>query len=86
LLRPLEQHADVVDFLGETVAQLDVFGEPALPLQRLLGVGLVVPEVGRRDLQFELRELSGIVSLVKDSSASRMPASAGRWNGGSDRR
>ena len=74
LLRPFEQHADVVDLLGEAVAELDVFGEPALALQRLLRVGLVVPEVRRGDLQFELRQLSGIVRLVKDSSASRMPA------------
>jgi hypothetical protein len=74
LLGPLEQHADVVNLLGEAVAQLDVFGEPALALQGLLRVGLVVPEVRRSDLQFELREFPGIVSVVKDSSASRMPA------------
>jgi hypothetical protein len=86
LLRPFEQHAEVVDLLGETVAQLDVFGEPSLALEGLLRVGLVVPEIRRRDFQLELRELPGIVSIVKDSSASRKPASAGRRNGGSNRR
>jgi hypothetical protein len=53
--RPLEQHADVVGLRGQAGAELDVFGQPALPLQRLLRVGLVVPEVGRRDLLLELR-------------------------------
>jgi hypothetical protein len=51
-LRPLEQDADVVDLLGEAVAELDVFGKPPLPLQRFLGFGLVVPEIGRGDFLF----------------------------------
>jgi hypothetical protein len=51
-LRPFEQDADVVDLLGEAVAELDVFGEAPLPLQRLLRFGLVIPEVWRRDLLF----------------------------------
>jgi hypothetical protein len=54
-LRPLEQDAEVVDLLLEAVAQLEVFGEPALALQGLLGLVLFVPEIGRRDLLFELR-------------------------------
>jgi hypothetical protein len=54
-LRPFEQDADVVDLLGKAVAQLEVFGEPALSLQRLLCLGLVVPERGSGDLLFELR-------------------------------
>jgi hypothetical protein len=54
-LRPFEQDADVVDLFCKAVAQLDVFSEPALPLQRLLSFGLVVPERGRADLLFELR-------------------------------
>jgi hypothetical protein len=53
-LRPFEEDAQVVDFLGQAVAQLDVFGEPALPLQGLLGFFLLVPETGRGDLLFEL--------------------------------
>jgi hypothetical protein len=54
-LRPFEQDADVVDLFRKGVAQLEVFGEPALPLQRFLSFGLVVPERGSADLLFELR-------------------------------
>jgi hypothetical protein len=53
-LRPLEQDADVIDFPGEAVAQLQVLRQPALALKRLLCFGLVVPEVGRGDFLFEL--------------------------------
>jgi hypothetical protein len=52
---PFEEDGDVVDLFGEAVAQLEVLGEPSLPLKRLLRLGLVVPEVGRGDLPFELR-------------------------------
>jgi hypothetical protein len=54
-LRPFNEHAEVVDLLREAVAQLEVVGKPALPLQRLLRLGLVVPEPGGGDLLFELR-------------------------------
>jgi hypothetical protein len=53
-VRPFEQDAEVVDFFGEAVALLEIFGETALPLQGLLGFGLVVPESGSGDLAFEL--------------------------------
>jgi hypothetical protein len=53
-MRPLEQHADVVDLFRNTVAKLEVFREPTLALARLLRLRLVVPEIGRRDLPFEL--------------------------------
>jgi hypothetical protein len=52
--RPFEQHPEVIDFLGEAVAQLEVFGETPLPLEGLLRLGLVVPEIRRADLAFEL--------------------------------
>ena len=52
ILFPKDQDADVVDLLGEAVAELDVFGQPPLALEGFLGLGLVVPEVGRRDLLF----------------------------------
>jgi len=35
--------------------QLEVLGETALALEGLLRLGLVVPEIRRRDLLFELR-------------------------------
>jgi hypothetical protein len=53
-LRPFDQHTEIVDLLAKAVALFDVFGEAALPLQRLLRLGLVVPEIRRRDLLFEL--------------------------------
>jgi hypothetical protein len=53
--RPFEQHADIVDFLGEAVALLEIFSETALPLEGLLRFGLVVPESGGGDAAFELR-------------------------------
>ena len=51
-LRPLEQYADVVGFLGEAVAELNVFGQTPLALQGFLRLGLVVPEIRRRDFLF----------------------------------
>ena len=51
-LCPLEQYTNVVDFLGEAVAEVDVFGQAPLALQRLLRLGLVVPEIRRGDLLF----------------------------------
>jgi len=53
--RPLEQHADVVGLGRQAGAELEVLGEPPLALKGFLGVGLVVPEAGRRDPGFELR-------------------------------
>jgi hypothetical protein len=41
--------------LAELLDDLDVELEAATPLQRLLRVGLVVPETGGRDTAFELR-------------------------------
>jgi hypothetical protein len=68
-LRPFEEHADVVDLSGEAVAELYVLRKTALPLKRLLRLGLVVPEIRRGDLLLQLGELAGIVGVVKDSSA-----------------
>jgi hypothetical protein len=53
--RPFEQDADVVDLLREAVALLEIFGQAALPLEGLLCLGLVVPEIGGGDAAFELR-------------------------------
>ena len=50
--RPFEQDAEIVDLLGEAVAELDVFGEPPLALQGFLRLGLVIPEIGGGDLLF----------------------------------
>jgi hypothetical protein len=52
--RPFEQHAKVVDLFRKAVAQLEVLGEAALTLESFLRLGLVVPEIRRADLLFEL--------------------------------
>jgi hypothetical protein len=54
-LCPFEQHAKIVDLLAQAVALLEVFRQTALPQQRLLRRGLVVPEIWSGDLLFELR-------------------------------
>jgi hypothetical protein len=53
-VRPFEQDADVVEFLGEAVAQFEVLGEAALALERFLRLRLVIPEIRRGDFLFEL--------------------------------
>ena len=69
--RPLEQHAEVADTASERIAQLDVFTETAAALQGFLGLGLILPEVGRGDAGFERGEFVGTGSPVKDSSGDR---------------
>jgi hypothetical protein len=53
-LCPFEQDTDVVDLLGEAVAEVKILGEAALALQGLLRFGLVVPEIRGGDFLFEL--------------------------------
>jgi len=72
---PFEQHAEVGNAPGERIAQLGVFAQTALTLQRLLGVLLVVPEIGRGDPRLERGDLGGVGGPVKDSPADRWPAS-----------
>jgi hypothetical protein len=54
-LTPFDEDADVVDLLAKAVALLEILGKAALPLERLLCFGLVVPEIGGGDPAFELR-------------------------------
>ena len=83
---PFEQHAEVVELAGQRVAQLDFVGQPAAALQRLLRLGLVLPEVGRGDAGFELGQLAGGVGGVKDSSAGLWRVAPGLRSGESDLR
>jgi hypothetical protein len=73
-LRPLDEHADVVDLAGEMVAKLEVVAQPATALEYSLRLGLVAPEVGFGDLLLDAGEFLRIVGGVKDSSACRRPA------------
>jgi hypothetical protein len=71
---PLEEHAEVLDPARQRVAQLDVVGEPAPALQRLLGLLRIAPEAGVGNAGFERGQLVGAGGTVKDSSADRWPA------------
>jgi hypothetical protein len=73
-LRPLDQDREVVDAPGQRIAEIDVFADPLAPPQRGLGVGLVVPEVGRGNPRLEPAQFLVESSGVKDSSADRRPA------------
>jgi hypothetical protein len=66
--------------LLERIAQLDVLAQALAAAQGNLSVSLVVPEIGRGDARFETAQLFVETSSVKDNSAGRRPASAGRWN------
>jgi hypothetical protein len=52
-LRPLDEHGEIVAALLERLNQIAILLEPAAPLQNLLGVRLVFPEVGRGRARFE---------------------------------
>ena len=56
---PVEEHAEVVGLLPQRHGQRPVVFEPAPPLQHFLRGGLVLPEIGRGDLRFELGQLAG---------------------------
>jgi hypothetical protein len=73
---PLREHTQVVGLLPQAVAQAEVLLEPAAPLQDLLSLGLVLPEIGLRGLLLELGEFLGGTCGLKDSSADRPPASS----------
>jgi hypothetical protein len=83
-LQPLEQDPEILALLRQPVAERDVLLETAAPLQDLLRLGLVLPEVRRGGLVLQLRELVGGACGVKDSSADRRPASSdpgSAWTG-----
>ena len=86
LLGPLHEHGQVAHAALQRGAQLDVLLETAAPLQDLLGLGLILPEVGGRRARFERGELIGRACNLKDSSADLRSAWRGPGNGGSDLR
>jgi hypothetical protein len=69
LLRPFEQDTKVVDLLDQRIAQLEILGNAAPPLQRFLRLGLVFPEIRSGDAGLELGQLADGMRRVKDSSA-----------------
>jgi hypothetical protein len=71
LARPFDQDAGVVDLLPQRLRELLVLLDPAAPLQRLLRVRLVLPEVGLGDPRFELAEVLRQARFVKAPSGDR---------------
>jgi hypothetical protein len=72
--RPLEEDTEILDLARQRVTQLEVVGQAASPLQRLLSVRLILPEIGCSNAGFELGQFVGGMCSVKDSSADRWPA------------
>jgi hypothetical protein len=72
--RPLDEHAEVVASLLERHRQLPVLLETAAALQDLLGLGRVLPEVGRGGARLETGQFFGGMGGFKDSSADRQRA------------
>ena len=77
LVGPFNQDPDIVQLLDDRVAQLEVVGEATAPLQDLLRLSLVLPEVGSRYPGLELVQFAGCIRRVKDSSAGLWRASPG---------
>jgi hypothetical protein len=65
---PLDEDTDVVAAPLERVAEIDVVGDALAALQRSLGVGGVVPEIGRGDPRLEPAQFFIQTGRVKDSS------------------
>jgi len=78
LLRPVEEHGQVVGLFANRGGQRAVALEPAPPLQDLLGRGLIFPEVGRGGLGFDVGQFAREAGFVKVPSARRRRARKGR--------
>jgi hypothetical protein len=68
LQRPFEQDLDVIGVLAQRNRQVAVAFEATPPLQRLLRVGLVLPEIWCGALGFELGQLTVQAGFVKAPS------------------
>jgi hypothetical protein len=76
-LGPLDQDGQVVRAPLQGVGEVQFFFEAAAPLQQLLRLTLVVPEVRLGDAGLQLVELRAVTRDVKDSSAGRRCVSPG---------
>jgi hypothetical protein len=73
--RPLDQDAQIVGAPLEGLTRGQLFVETTAALKELLRFGGILPEVGMCDAAFDLVEFRAMARFVKDSSASRLPAS-----------
>jgi hypothetical protein len=71
---PLDEDGEVLALLLERDAEVAILLEAAAALQRLLRLGLVLPEVGRGGARLEAVQFVGVARGLKDSSANRPPA------------
>ena len=69
LLRPFDEHREVVTPLSQRFDQREVILQPPPTLQDALRYGLILPEIRGGRLSFDLGELVGRSCRVKDSSA-----------------
>jgi hypothetical protein len=76
-LGPLDQDGQVVRAPLQGVGEIQFFFEAATPLQQLLRLTLVGPEVRLGDAGFQFVELRTVARDVKDSSAGRRCVSPG---------
>jgi len=77
-LGPLDEHPEIVDTALQGVAERQLLLQTPAPLQQLLRLGLILPEVRFGDARLDARELGAMTRRVKDSSADRRTASPGR--------
>jgi hypothetical protein len=73
LLGPLDEHRQIIASAAQRGGELAVLFEPPPPLEQLLRLRLVLPEIRLRDARFNLRQLVFRSGRVKDSSADRLP-------------
>ena len=81
-IRPLDQHAQIVDVPAERLPQRHVFLQTPAALHYLLRVGLVTPEIGLARLLLDVGELFVKPGTLKDASAVPLPGARGLRTGG----
>jgi hypothetical protein len=75
LLGPFDEHRQIVAPAAQRCDQLAVFFEPPPPLQELLRLFLILPEIRLGNARFDQAQLLFRPRRFKDSSADRLPVS-----------
>jgi hypothetical protein len=68
LLRPLDEHGDIVGLFAKRGGQITVAFEAATPLKGLLRSRLILPEVGGRRLGLDVGQITVQAIFVKAPS------------------
>ena len=77
LVRPLDQHRQIVAACAQQFREIEIVLKPTAALQDLLRGRLIVPKIWSRRPLLELANFSLDASRVKDSSEDPLPASRG---------